>query len=83
MKRSQLEHLIRAAAAITNECEIVVVGSQSILGAVPAAPEFPCGKPSRPCPLPRSKKTGLSVGLTVKCGLYPGTPNSEYPAPGL
>jgi hypothetical protein len=38
MKRSELEHLIRAVAAITNECEIMVVGSQSILGAVPNAP---------------------------------------------
>jgi hypothetical protein len=35
MRRSELEHLIRAAAAITNEYEIVVVGSQSLLGAVP------------------------------------------------
>lgn len=39
MKRKDLEHLIRVAAAITNEYEIVVVGSQSILGAVPNAPE--------------------------------------------
>jgi hypothetical protein len=40
MTRSELEHLIRAAAAITNEYEIVVVGSQSVLGAVPNAPEI-------------------------------------------
>ncbi len=39
MKRSDLEHLIRAAAAITNEYEIMIVGSQSILGAVPEAPD--------------------------------------------
>jgi hypothetical protein len=39
MKRSELEHLIRAAAAITNQYEIMVVGSQSILGAVPDAPD--------------------------------------------
>lgn len=39
MKRKDLEHLIRVAAAITNEYEIVVIGSQSILGAVPNAPE--------------------------------------------
>ena len=31
MKRSELEHLIRAAAAVTDQYEIVVVGSQSIL----------------------------------------------------
>lgn len=40
MRRHELEHLIRAAAAITNEDEIVVIGSQSILGAVPDAPAF-------------------------------------------
>jgi hypothetical protein len=40
MRRDQLEHLIRAAAAVTNEAEIVVLGSQSILGALPNAPEI-------------------------------------------
>lgn len=40
MKRKELEHLIRVAAAITDQYEIMVVGSQSILGAVPDAPEF-------------------------------------------
>jgi hypothetical protein len=33
VQRPELEHLIRAAAAVTNEYEIVVIGSQSILGA--------------------------------------------------
>lgn len=37
MKKSDLEHIIRAAASITNEYEVIVVGSQSILGSV----EFP------------------------------------------
>jgi hypothetical protein len=40
MKRSDLEHLIRAAAAVTDQYEIMVVGSQSILGSVPDAPEL-------------------------------------------
>jgi hypothetical protein len=39
MTRTELEHIIRAAAAITNSREIMVVGSQSILGALPDAPE--------------------------------------------
>ena len=39
MKRRELEHLIRAAAAVTDQYEIVVIGSQSVLGAVPDAPE--------------------------------------------
>jgi hypothetical protein len=38
MRRTELEHLIRAASAITNQYEIVIVGSQSILGAVPEPP---------------------------------------------
>lgn len=38
MKRHELEHLIRAAGAITGSDEIVVVGSQAILGARPDAP---------------------------------------------
>lgn len=38
MRRSELEHVIRAAAAVTNQYEIVIVGSQSILGAVPTPP---------------------------------------------
>jgi hypothetical protein len=39
MKRENLEHIIRVAAAITNEYEIIIFGSQSILGAVPFPPE--------------------------------------------
>ncbi len=38
MKRSQLEHLIRAAAGIVNEDELVIVGSQALLGQFPEAP---------------------------------------------
>jgi hypothetical protein len=38
MKRSDLEHVIRAAGAISEDSEIVVIGSQSILGQFPDAP---------------------------------------------
>ena len=38
MQRSELEHLIRAAGSIANDAEIVVIGSQSILGQFPNAP---------------------------------------------
>lgn len=38
MNRSQLEHLVRAAAAVTNEYDFIVIGSQSVLGAFPDAP---------------------------------------------
>jgi hypothetical protein len=39
MTREQLEHVIRAAAAIAAVQDIVVIGSQSILGMYPDAPE--------------------------------------------
>ena len=38
MTRPQLEHVVRAAAAITGDDEIVVIGSTSILGQFPDAP---------------------------------------------
>lgn len=38
MKRFELEHLIRAAGSIANDTEIVIIGSQSILGQFPNAP---------------------------------------------
>jgi hypothetical protein len=39
MTRAQLEHVIRAAAAIAGDEDVVVIGSTSILGAFPDAPE--------------------------------------------
>jgi len=38
MTREELEHVIRASANITNEYEFVILGSQSILGAIPNPP---------------------------------------------
>jgi hypothetical protein len=32
MTRSQLEHLIRAAAVIADDDELIIIGSQAILG---------------------------------------------------
>jgi hypothetical protein len=39
MRREELEHVIRAAATVTGELEIVVIGSQAILGQFPDAPD--------------------------------------------
>jgi hypothetical protein len=57
MKRSELEHLIRAAGSIADDTEIVVIGSQAILGQFPNAPSallrsmeadlFPLHQPER------------------------------------
>lgn len=38
MKRAQLEHILRASSAITEDTEFVVIGSQSVLGQYPDAP---------------------------------------------
>nr|MCU0751362.1 hypothetical protein [Akkermansiaceae bacterium] len=40
MKRHELEHLIRAAGAITGSDEIIVIGSQAILAARPDSPDL-------------------------------------------
>src|SRR3984957_18516155 len=57
MTRAQLEHLIRAAGAVTDARDLVVIGSQAILGQFPNAPAeflvsheadiFPRGAPGR------------------------------------
>lgn len=39
MRRSELEHIIRAAAEVADDEELVIVGSQAILGQFPDAPE--------------------------------------------
>jgi hypothetical protein len=39
MTRTQLEHLIRAAAVIADDDELVIIGSQAILGQYPDAPD--------------------------------------------
>lgn len=38
MRRADLEHIIRAAADISDDDEIVVIGSQAVLGQFPDAP---------------------------------------------
>lgn len=38
MQRHELEHIIRAAAGITGASELVIIGSQAVLGQFPSAP---------------------------------------------
>lgn len=57
MTREQLEHVIRASATIADDDEIIVIGSQSVLGQFPDAPAeltvsneadvYPKSKPER------------------------------------
>lgn len=37
MKRAQLEHIIRAATTIADDDELVIIGSQAVLGQFPEA----------------------------------------------
>ncbi len=39
MRRAELEHVIRAAADVAGDEELIVIGSQAILGQFPDAPE--------------------------------------------
>jgi hypothetical protein len=39
MNRAALEHILRAATAVANEHDIVVIGSQAVPGQFPNAPE--------------------------------------------
>ncbi|MDB6111690.1 MAG: hypothetical protein JWR69_3440 [Pedosphaera sp.] len=39
MQRAQLEHIIRAAAAITGTDRFIIVGSQAVLGQFPSPPD--------------------------------------------
>lgn len=39
MTRQELEHIIRAAADVANQNELIIIGSQAILGQYPDAPE--------------------------------------------
>ncbi len=57
MTRTQLEHIIRAACSIAEDTELVIVGSQAVLGQFPDAPAellvsmeadvFPKNRPER------------------------------------
>lgn len=39
MTRSQLEHIIRAACTIADDDELIIIGSQAVLGQFPQAPD--------------------------------------------
>ena len=63
MERWQLEHLIRAASAIADDYELVVIGSQAILGSIPdAAPELLVSMEADIYPLNRPERADLIDG---------------------
>lgn len=63
MNRKQLEHVLRAAGAITNENEILVLGSQAILGSLEnPPPETLRSIEADLCPLNTPEKADLISG---------------------
>ena len=64
MTREELEHTIRASADITNQYEFVIVGSQSMLGAVPRPePEFTVSLVSR---MPIDDRVQRTLRATIR-----------------
>ena len=62
MRRAQLEHIIRASGAITEDSEIIVIGSQAILATDPEpAPELQSIE-ADVCPLNRPELSDLIDG---------------------
>lgn len=59
MQKADLEHIIRAAADVTNEYEIIIVGSQSILGSIAHPPEV-CTMSAEADVLPMNDEKRLS-----------------------
>ena len=63
MKRSDLEHVIRAAGAIAQDGQIVIIGSQAVLGQFPNAPAVLLGSMEAGIfPRNRPERAGLIEG---------------------
>ena len=74
MTRDQLEHVVRAAGAITNESVILVLGSQSILGAFPAAPPpLDASREADLCPMHAPEKADLISGAIGEISQFDST----------
>ncbi len=82
MQIHQLEHIVRAAAAITDENPILVLGSQSILGTYPNPPA-PLGfsMEADVCPLNAPEKADEISGAIGEITLFQST--HGYYAHGL
>ena len=82
MTRAQLEHIVRAAGSITDESVILVLGSQSILGAFPAVPPpLDVSREADVCPLHAPEKADLISGAIGEVSLFDST--FSYYAHGL
>lgn len=74
MKFHQIEHIIRAAAAITDENPILILGSQSILGKYPSPPD-PLGMSMEAdvCPLNAPEKADAISGAIGEITVFQDT----------
>ncbi|HEY3756080.1 MAG TPA: hypothetical protein VGL42_08025 [Opitutaceae bacterium] len=74
MTRAQLEHIVRAAGAITDEQTILVLGSQSILGAFPAPPDpLTVSREADVCPMGSPEKADLISGAIGEISQFDST----------
>ena len=74
MTRQQLEHVVRAAGAITDEQKILVLGSQSILGAFPYPPEsLTVSREADVCPVNDPAKADLISGAIGEVSQFDST----------
>ena len=93
MKRAQLEHLIRAAAVIADDDELVVIGSQAILAQFPDAPDvllvsveaISIRRTTRNAPISSTARSESSLHFTIHSGTTPKAwvrPPRFYPRAG-
>lgn len=74
MTRQQLEHVVRAAGAIADEQKILVLGSQSILGAFPHPPEsLTVSREADVCPVNDPAKADLISGAIGEVSQFDST----------
>lgn len=74
MTRAQLEHLIRAAGAITGSNPILVLGSQSILGRFPSPPpELAVSMEADLCPLDAPEAADVISGSIGEITVFQDT----------
>ena len=74
MTRHQLEHVVRAAGAITDERKILVLGSQSILGAFPHPPDsLTVSREADVCPVNDPAKADLISGAIGEVSQFDST----------
>jgi len=74
MTREQLEHVVRAAGAITDERQIFVLGSQSILGSFPQPPALlAVSREADVCPVHDRSKVDMISGAIGEISQFDST----------